>query len=92
MIAVEENNLIVRVIFSGQATYLDVIKDGKTTRRKVAADQYGEGWVFNIKQCCNMTDDQTGLSVSTKGWKSVNGSYKHAAEDLVRKIITDGFL
>jgi len=41
---------------------------------------------------CDLTDEQTGVKVEAKWWKSHNGSVKHAAEDLVRKLIANNYL
>ena len=38
------------------------------------------------------TDVATGHRVESKGWKSHNGSVKHAAEDLTRFLIARGII
>ena len=86
MNVLNETNLKVDIV-EGSEIYLDVTKDLKTTRRKVYIHQYSEGG--SLKQTCFIRDEQTGTRVTSKGWGSVNGSYKHASKDLVRKLIVN---
>ena len=89
MRAIEETNLIVDVELRGGGAYLDIIYNGKRQTRKVNSTQYWNGLVWSKKQKCIMVDDLTGHQVESQNCKSVNGSYKHAAEDLVRKLIAN---
>ena len=47
---------------------------------------------WKYKHGCDLTDEQTGIRVKSKWWKSHNGSVKHATEDLVRKLIANSHL
>ena len=80
-------------LFKGYVfVYIDIQKDGKKYCRKVIPNTYGGFRNWKYKHGCDLTDEQTGIKVESKWWKSHNGSVKHAAEDLVRKLIANGHL
>jgi hypothetical protein len=92
MRALTENNLIVDINDRNGGTYIDIQKDGKTFCRKVMPYTYGGFRSWKYKHGCDLTDEQTGIRVESKWWKSHNGSVKHATEDLVRKLIANSHL
>jgi hypothetical protein len=92
MRAVEENNLIVDIDRRDDTVaYLNIQRDNKNLIRKVNYRHVSDGFIWNIKHQCEMTDDSTGTRGTSGGRKkSYNGSLKNAAESLVRNLINAG--
>ena len=59
--------------------FLDIRKNG-FNYKKSEFNTYNHG--AYLQKGCDATDVATGHRVESKGWKSHNGSVKHAAEDL----------
>lgn len=92
MRAVERPNLIVDIVERGGGTYLDIVKDGVSSTRKIKGTYNSGIKSWAIKWYGEATDEQTGVNVESGWWKSRNGSIKHTVEDLVDKLISSGHL
>ena len=92
MRALTENNLIIDINDRNGGTYIDIQKDGKKYCRKVIPNTYGGVRNWKYKHGCDLTDEVTGINVKSKWWTSHNGSVKHAAEDLVKLLISKKYL
>lgn len=91
MRALTEKNLIVDIVCRDNGSFLDIVKNGKLFVRRVSFNTYIHGaWLS--KKGCDAKDILTGYSVNSRGWKSRNGSLKHASEDLTRLLIKKGII
>tara|TARA_A100001234_G_C12601604_1_gene375328 strand:+ start:770 stop:1045 length:276 start_codon:yes stop_codon:yes gene_type:complete len=91
MRALTEPHLTVDIEWRDYGPFLDIRKNGVLITRKVEFNTYNHGAWF-AKKGCDATDVATGHRVKSKGWKSHNGSVKHAAEDLTRFLIARGII
>ena len=92
MRALSENNLIIDINDRNGGVYIDIQYNAKTYCRKVKSYTYGGFRNWKYKHGCDLTDEQTGVKIEAKWWKSQNGAAKHAAENLVRKLIANNYL
>lgn len=84
-------NLVIDHVIRSGNSYLDINYNGKKTTRQVEGNSYDYfRSLFKRRNGCKMRDILTGTTVDSKGWKSMNGSIKHAAEELVKKLISNG--
>lgn len=90
MRALTEDNLTVDIEWRDGNSYLEIRKNNQLFIRQVEFGTFSHKlWT---RRGCDAVDRLTGLKVSSKGWKSYNGSLKHASEDLTRLLINRGII